>query len=55
MKEYGCIECPQTLQNKRRILVPDDQSKPLYCPYCVNQTLITAGEELENVEETYID
>lgn len=51
MKEFGCIECPQSVQRKSRLAVPEDQSDPIRCPYCANQTLIPAGDELQAIED----
>lgn len=47
---YGCIECPQSVGNKRRLSVSPEQPDPIYCPYCGNQSLITDGDELRRIE-----
>jgi len=41
--EFGC----------RRVSVPTEQPEPLFCPYCGNQSLITVGEELRQIEADF--
>lgn len=51
--DYECIDCPQILsdvkEGERVVTVPSDQSEPLYCPWCGNQTLVEGGVDWESL------